>query len=70
MTPISPAPQPAPPAAPAGGLVDRVEARAGGDGRAAIREVAAWMRENYDPREVYGTGWANLIAAIEDEADR
>jgi hypothetical protein len=51
-------------------LVDRVEARAGGDGRAAIREVAAWMRENYDPREVYGTGWANLIAAIEDEADR
>jgi hypothetical protein len=40
-----PAPQPAPPAAPAGGLVARVEARAGGDGRAAIREVAAWLRE-------------------------
>jgi hypothetical protein len=26
-------------------LVARVEARAGGDGRAAIREVAAWLRE-------------------------
>ena len=28
-------------AQPAGGLVERVETRAGGDGRAAIREVAA-----------------------------
>ena len=37
--------EPAPPAAPAGGLVERVEARAGGDGRAAIREVAAWLNE-------------------------
>jgi hypothetical protein len=40
-----PAAQPTPPAAPAGGLVERVEARAGGDGHAAIREVAAWLRE-------------------------
>jgi hypothetical protein len=54
----SPTPQPAPPAAPAGGLVERVAeviSTAEGDGntedwtpeaRAAIREVAAWMREN------------------------
>ncbi len=28
------------------GLVERVEARAGGDARAAIREVAAWLRQN------------------------
>lgn len=51
-----PAPQPAPPAAPAGGLVERVvkviadpEGPAElwrDDARAAIREVAAWMREN------------------------
>jgi hypothetical protein len=31
--------------APTGSLVERVEARAGGDARAAIREVAAWLDE-------------------------
>jgi hypothetical protein len=31
-------------ARPAGGSVERVETRAGGDGRAAIREVAKWLR--------------------------
>ena len=51
-----PAAQPTPPAAPAGGLVERVvKVIADPDGpaelwfddaRAAIREVAAWMREN------------------------
>ena len=49
-----PAAQPAPPAAPAGGLVERVDraiirawADCGpkGEARAAIREVAAWLRE-------------------------
>jgi hypothetical protein len=35
--------EPAPVAAPARGLVERVKARAGGDARAAIREVAVWL---------------------------
>ena len=45
-------PQPAPPAAPAGGLVERVAGSIwqtcdlGIEARAAIREVAAWLREN------------------------
>jgi hypothetical protein len=63
-----PAAQPAPPAAPAGGLVERV---AGSiwktcdleiEARAAIREVAAWMREN----EV---GY-NAVRWLEQEANR
>jgi hypothetical protein len=49
-----PAAQPAPPAAPVGGLVERVKAAIIDDiaisdlaaASAAIREVAAWMREN------------------------
>jgi hypothetical protein len=46
---------------PAGSLVDRIEARAGGDGRAAIREVAAWLR----------TGrMLNAAELLEHEADR
>jgi hypothetical protein len=70
--------QPAPPVAPVGGLVERVEMAVkrsytlendwSAEARAAIREMTVWMRENYDLREVYGAGWANLIAAIEDEA--
>jgi hypothetical protein len=57
-----PAAQPAPPAAPAGGLVQRVEARAGGDARAAIREVAAWIHSELNGR---------LVAdRLEQEADR
>jgi hypothetical protein len=38
-------PNPAPTGAPTGSLVERVESRAGGDARAAIREVAAWLDE-------------------------
>ena len=68
-----PAAQPAPPAAPAGGLVERVEAvirpSIPGDpnvyryeARAAIREVAAWMRENE-------TGY-NAVRLLEQEASR
>ena len=29
--------------------------------RAAIREVAAWLRAEYPQREGYGTAWANLL---------
>jgi len=65
--------QPAPPPAPAGGLVERVEAvirpSIPGDpnvyryeARAAIREVAAWMRENE-------TGY-NAVRLLEQEASR
>jgi hypothetical protein len=57
-----PAAQPAPVAAPAGGLVERVESCAGGDARAAIREVAAWFRTERDSPET--------AAALEDEAGR
>jgi hypothetical protein len=62
-----PAPQPAPPAAPARGLVERVADVIGDDAwlpeaRAAIREVAAWLREN----EV---GY-NAARWLEQEADR
>jgi hypothetical protein len=76
-----PAAQPAPPVAPAGGLVERVAEKMGpqsqaamdagelpyGAARAAIREVAAWLRSDYGGREGYGTSWANLI---EEEANR
>ena len=71
-----PAAQPAPPPAPAGGLVERVAEKMGpqsqaamdagklpyGAARTAIREVAAWMREN----EV---GY-NAVRWLEQEADR
>jgi hypothetical protein len=69
-----PAAQPTPPPAPAGGLVERLAHAiftAEGDGntedwrpeaRAAIREVAAWMRENE-------TGY-NAACWLEQEADR
>jgi hypothetical protein len=52
----------APVVAPAGGLVERVEARAGGDARAAIREVAAWMREKEADY--------NAVRWLEQEADQ
>jgi inactivated superfamily I helicase len=56
----------------AGSLVERVRKALsyppGPYARAAIREVATWLRENYPRREGYGgTAWANLI---EEEADR
>jgi len=64
--------QPTPPPAPAGGLVERVALAIGGEGdhpanwtpeaQAAIREVAAWMRENE-------TGF-NAARWLEQEADR
>jgi hypothetical protein len=57
---------PAPPAAPAGGLVERVVNVLGHYGdrtaRDAIREVAAWMRENH-------AGY-NAARWLEQEADR
>jgi hypothetical protein len=76
-----PAAQPAPPPAPAGGLVERVADAIGNadyddlppvdlnriDARAAIREVAKWLRSDYSGREGCGTSWANLI---EEEANR
>jgi hypothetical protein len=37
------------------------------EARAAIREVAAWLRSEYPRRDGYGTAWANLI---EQEANR
>jgi hypothetical protein len=39
-------------AQPAGSLVERVGTRAGGDARAAIREVAAWIRSELNGRSV------------------
>jgi hypothetical protein len=68
-----PAAQPTPPPAPAGGLVERVCGEMTGDddpsidARAAIREVAKWLRSGYGGREGYGTSWAGLI---EEEANR
>jgi len=53
--------QPTPPAAPYGGLVERVEARAGGDGRAAIREVSAWAGQ---------MGLLRTERKLREEADR
>jgi hypothetical protein len=63
--------------APAGSLVERVAtAMQPGtfdysiyepEARAAIREVAAWLRSEYPRREGYGTAWANLI---EEESNR
>jgi hypothetical protein len=60
---------------PAGGLVERVEeaiitGMVDGDrhaARAAIGEVAAWLRSEYPRRSGLGIAWANLI---EQEADR
>ena len=37
------------------------------EARAAIREVAAWLRSEYPRREGYGTAWASLL---EREANR
>jgi hypothetical protein len=75
-----PAPQPAPPAAPAGELVERVADAIGNadyddlppadlnrrDARAAIREVAAWLRQRTGTI-ANGSQWADMI---EQEADR
>lgn len=57
------------PPSPAGSLVDRL-ASVGVSRfyvKAAILEVAAWLRSEYPRREGYGTAWANLI---EQEANR
>jgi uncharacterized protein (DUF1778 family) len=64
-----PAPQPTPPAAPAGGLVGRVEARAGGDGRAAIREMAAALLEWHHSDELVHTAW-EAAKWLEQETDQ
>jgi hypothetical protein len=62
-------------ARPAGGLVERVAKginwvspwKHKDEARAAIREVAAWLRSEYPRRSGLGIAWANLI---EQEADR
>jgi hypothetical protein len=61
---------PSPPA-PAGLLVERVEARAGGDARAALREVAAWLESSQwmwcaSAAEVV----ADVVAQLRQEANR
>jgi hypothetical protein len=56
-------------AQPVGGLVERVETRAGGDGRAAIREVAVWLRENDSECQMGGDA-AATAELLEQEADR
>ena len=71
--PAEPAPSPHPPT-----LVDRVihainpsltpSFRSDRDeARAAIREVAEWLRSEYPQRQGYGTAWANLL---DNEANR
>jgi hypothetical protein len=52
-------------AQPAGGLVERIEARAGGDGRTAIREMAKWLRDLCP-----SPGMAAAAVRLEQEADR
>ena len=44
-----------------GGLVERVEIRAGGDGRAAIREVAAWLEAESEAHLGSGKHWAKRL---------
>jgi hypothetical protein len=51
---------------PAAGLVERIEAVAGGDARAAIREVAKWLRDRYPKSPEAGAVAFNLC----QEADR
>jgi hypothetical protein len=51
----------------AGSLVERIEARAGGDGRAAIREMAAWLRVESKGHLGSGAHWAHRM---EQEASR
>ncbi len=53
--------------APAGSLVERVEARAGGDGRAAILEVSAHIRANFSSGPSVAAG---IALWLEQEADR
>ena len=67
--PTEPAPSPRPST-----LVDRVANAiytglldSDAEARAAIREVAAWLRSEYPRRESYGTAWANLL---DDHADQ
>jgi hypothetical protein len=79
-----PAPQPAPPVAPAGGLVERVDraiVRAEddrgpkGEARAAIREVAAWLNERdtsiqNDPNCLKAPFTDDAIRWLREEADQ
>jgi hypothetical protein len=51
------------------GLVERVETRAGGDGRAAIREVAAALLEWHDSDQLVHTAW-EAAKWLQREADR
>jgi hypothetical protein len=44
-------------ARPAGGLVERIEAVAGGDARAAIREVVKWIQDRQDSDQVVHTAY-------------
>jgi hypothetical protein len=44
-----------------GSLVERIEARAGGDGRAAIREIAAWLRVESKGHLGSGAHWAHRM---------
>lgn len=55
----APATEPAP--APTRSLVDAVEARAGGDARSAIREVADWLQRRHTGRIANGSQFAELL---------
>ena len=57
----------APPCAKPLSLVDRIEAVAGGDGRRALREIAAYLRHQYPTREGTASAWAILL---EEHANR
>ena len=57
----------APAPAPAGSLVDAVEARAGGDARSAIREVANWLQLRHADRWATAAQFAELLR---QEAER
>ena len=66
-TELAHAPAPAPSPQPST-LVERVAIAinaepfdSNAEARAAIREVAEWLRSEYPRREGYGTAWANLL---------
>jgi SH3-like domain-containing protein len=58
-------------ARPAGGLVEMIEAVAGGDARAAIREVAEWLKQQQEVPIGSSTASADYFAAmLREEANR
>ena len=67
--PVPPAPAPAadPAPAPPKSLVDAVEARAGGDARSAIHEVADWLQRRHTGRIANGSQFAEVLR---QEAER